>query len=73
MSERRKVAKRAQPRASGTLPSADLAVGTVREVEVAYIDEPAPVPKEQEIHPRRAIPGLPVEPESPPPPKRGEG
>lgn len=71
MSERRKVAK--QPRPSGTLPSGDLQGGTLREVKVTYIAQPSPVPKEQEIHPRRVIPALPVEPAPAPAPKRREG
>lgn len=71
MSERRKIVK--ESRSSGTLPSANLPAETMREVKVTYIAEPAPVPKEQEIHPRRAIPALPVEPATPPPPKRREG
>ena len=71
MNERRKVAK--QPRTSGTLPSGDLHVGTLREVKVRYIAQPPPVPKEQEIHPRREIPALPVEPAPPPAPKRRKG
>ena len=71
MSKQHRITKRAG--ASGTLPSSNLEVGTMREVKVTYIAEPAPVPKEQEIHPRRAIPALPVEPATPPPPKRREG
>ena len=70
MSERRKVAK--QSRSSGTLPSGDLQGGTLREVEVTYVAQPSPVPQEQEIHPRRSIPTLPIE-RTPPTPKRRKG